>query len=136
SASDQADPVPGNDRDSVAVTVQSADLAVTKVVNNATPNERDTLTYTVTLTNNGPDAATSAAVTDLLPAGVTFLSSTPSQGSYLSGTGVWTVGSVANLSTATLTLVATVDVGTNGTTILNKARVSGADQGDPTASNG
>src|SRR5438093_490948 len=79
-AATQADPVGANNRDSVAVTVQSADLALTMAVNNATPNIGDALTYTVTLHNNGPDAASAIAVSDLLPAGLTFSSSTPSQG--------------------------------------------------------
>src|SRR2546428_7026966 len=83
-------------------------LAVTKVVNDATPNERETLTYTVTLTNNGPDAASNAAVTDLLPAGLKYASSIPSQGTYTSGTWLWTVCTLANTTTATLLLNAPV----------------------------
>src|SRR5207249_3278327 len=121
--------------DSVAVTVQSADLAVTKTVNNVKPNEGEAITYTVTLRNNGPNTAGGIALTDLLPAGLTFGSSTPSQGSYVSGTGVWTVGSLLNGSTATLALVATVNAGTNGTTITNLARVSAAAQADPVPGN-
>ena len=44
------------------------------------------------MSNNGPDAATNVTLQDLLPAGVTFVSATPSQGTYNSGTGVWNVG--------------------------------------------
>src|SRR5207244_3981615 len=106
-AADQTDPVGANDRDSVAVTVQSADLAVTMAVDDAAPNEGGAVTYTVTLPNNGPDAAGGIAVADLLPAGLTYGSNTPSQGSYVSGTGVWTVGGLANGGAATLALVAT-----------------------------
>src|SRR5439155_843996 len=120
-AVDQADPTPGDARDSIAVTVQAADLAVTKAVDNATPNEGNAISYTVTLRNNGPNGATNVGVTDLLPVGVTYRSSTPSQGSYASGTGLWTVGTLANATTATLALKATVDAGTHGATILNKA---------------
>ena len=67
----------------------AADLAVTKTVDNPTPNVGDTITFTVTLTNSGPDAATGVRVTDLLPAGLTFVSATPSQGTYDRDTGVW-----------------------------------------------
>src|SRR5205814_9504449 len=102
----EVDPLTSNNRDSVAVTVQTADLAVTKSVNNATPNAGDVITYTVTLRNNGPHPATGVKLTDLLPAGLTYSSSTPSQGTYTAGTGLWTVGSLANGSVATLALSA------------------------------
>ena len=51
--------------------------------------------FTLTVTNNGPAAATGVQVTDLLPSGYTFVSSTPGQGTYTAGTGVWAVGSLA-----------------------------------------
>ena len=59
----------------------------------------DTITYTVTVRDAGPSAATGVAVQDLLPAGLTFVSATPSRGSYNSGTGTWTIGNLS-LSTA------------------------------------
>src|SRR5204863_119375 len=113
----------------------SADLQVAKTVDRPTPNEGETVTYGVTVKNNGPDGASNVKLTDLLPAGLTYVSSTPSQGSYVSGTGVWTVGTLANAATATLTLNATVNAGTNGTTILNKAFITGVDQADNIATN-
>ena len=79
---DQFDPNPGNNTASVAETPQQADLALSKSVNDPTPNVGDTITYTVTLSNNGPDAATSVQVTDPLPGGVSFVSDTTSQGTY------------------------------------------------------
>ena len=39
-------------------------------MSNPAPNVGDTITYTVTLRNNGPDPATGVQVRDLLPAGV------------------------------------------------------------------
>src|SRR5213079_2853558 len=79
--------------------------------------------------------STNVALTDLLPAGLTYTSSAPSQGTYASGTGLWTVGALANGATVTLGLNATVNAGTNGTSILNKAFVTAADQADPVATN-
>src|SRR5205814_392007 len=95
-AADQGDPVATNNRDSVAITVQSADLRVTKVVNNATPDEGNTITYTVSLKHNGPNSATNVALPTLRSSALTYTSSAPSQGTYVSGTGLWTVGTLAN----------------------------------------
>src|SRR5262249_20272990 len=72
-------------------TPQQSDLALTKAVSNAAPNVGDNITFTVTLSNLGPNVATNVAVADLLPAGLNFVSATPSLGSYNSGTGLWSV---------------------------------------------
>ena len=42
----------------IEVSPTFADLAVTKSVDDSSPGEGDTVTYTVSVTNNGPDAAT------------------------------------------------------------------------------
>ena len=134
-ASDQADSNPANDSDTADITVQSVDLAVTKSVNNPTPNEGGSITYTVGLTNNGPNTATTVKVTDMLPAGVTYVSSSATAGTYSSGTGIWSVPSVANGATVTLTITATVNAGTGGTTIVNIANLSSSDQADSNPGN-
>ena len=115
-----------------AALAQSADLALTKTVDMPTPNVGTTVTFTVTLTNSGPDPATNVTVQDSLPAGVTLVSATPSQGTYNSGTGVWTIGTIASGSNATLTL--TVTAGPPAT-VTNTASVSHSDQFDPTTGN-
>ncbi len=112
--------------------VGSADLTVTKIVDDTSPAEGDTLTYVVSVTNGGPDDATGVEVTDALPVGLTFVSSKASQGSYQAASGIWTVGSLAVGETAGLLIRATVDDGTAGTTLTNRALVSAVDQGDPT----
>jgi uncharacterized repeat protein (TIGR01451 family) len=134
-AVNQADPISINNSDSVDINVVAANLALTKTVNDPTPGEGATVVYTLTASNNGPDNGTGIVVTDLLPTGVTFVSSTPSQGSYVSGTGLWTVGPIADGAAATLGITCTVDAGTRGTTITNNASISAADQIDPVAPN-
>src|SRR4051812_37296647 len=80
----------------------TADLAVTKTVSNPTPNVGDTVTFTVTLTDYGPNNATDVILSDLLPDGLQFVSAAPSQGTYDSTTGLWTVGNVAKDQVLTL----------------------------------
>ena len=130
-AVDQIDPDSTDDQDDADITVQSADLSVTKDVDDANPDEGDTITYTITVANGGPDTATNIEITDILPAGVTYSSDTPSQGSYDDVTGVWSVGTLANGASATLDIEVTVDGGTGGSTITNNAELTAVDQGDP-----
>src|SRR6202165_2783750 len=107
-AEDQPDPVPGNDSASATVTPVSADIGITKTVDNATPNLGSNVTFTITAANNGPSNATGVHVTDLLPAGLSLFSAVPSVGTYNSVTGVWNIGALANSANATLSVVATV----------------------------
>jgi len=64
------------------------------------------LTYTITVTNNGPTAATGVNLTDTLAAGLVLVSATPSQGS-CSGTGPINcpLGNLAGGASATVTVV-------------------------------
>ena len=86
--------MPGSGGARVLASQPGADLVLAKTVNNPTPNVGDTITFTVTLTNAGPVTATSVEVTDLLPAGLTFVFALPSQGSYDPASGHWDVGAV------------------------------------------
>ena len=58
----------------------AADLSITKSVSPDPVTVGNDITYTITVTNNGPDAAADVVVTDTLPSGVIFVSSSPSQG--------------------------------------------------------
>ncbi len=134
-ASDQFDPNTANNSGGVTLNGQSADIQIVKTVDNANPVVGDSLTFTITATNNGPSNATGIAVTDLLPAALTFISATPTQGSYDNSTGVWTLGSLSAAgagSSATLTIVAAVDIDGGFT---NTAVVSANDQPDPNPAN-
>lgn len=113
----------------------SADLALTKIVNDGSPQEGDTVSYTVTITNAGPGSATVVQVMDLLPAGVTFVSAVPAQGTYDSISGDWFVGNLGVGSSANLLLQADVDTGTGGSTITNTVTVDFLSQIDPNPGN-
>jgi uncharacterized repeat protein (TIGR01451 family) len=108
SHSDQFDPNSGNNTASATETPQQADLALTKTVSDATANVGDKITFTITLTNNGPDAAKGVEVFDLLTAGLKFASAKPSQGDYKKNTGLWRVGKVTTTAPQTLQVNATV----------------------------
>ena len=101
-----------------------AELALTKTVDRATANVGDTLTYTLRVTNSGPQNATATVVTDALPAGVTRLGATASQGSCPAGTPVvCNLGTVAVGATATVTITARVGLALAGQTVVNSATV-------------
>ncbi len=106
-----------------------ADLVVIKVVNNANPHKGDIITWTITVTNNGPGAAKDVKVTDKLPAGLIFISST---GDYDKDTGVWTVGDLENRGKATLVITTQVDI--TNTEITNIA-VANSTTDDPNPNN-
>jgi uncharacterized repeat protein (TIGR01451 family) len=131
---DQTDPVAGNNtttEDTLVALPTDADLAITKSDSPDPVATGGSLTYTLTVTNNGPGNATGVIVTDILPAGVTYISS---------GTAIftapdkvtWNIAGLANGATANLTILVTAPA-TAGT-ITNNASVSG-DQADPVAGN-
>src|SRR5262249_6325455 len=107
--SDQFDPDKSNNNsDPIIETPPEADLAVTKDVHNSHPNVGDAVTFTVRLTDNGPDPATNVTVQASLPAGLVFVSAMRSQGTYNPATGVWAVGPVGTQFARTLKIVAVV----------------------------
>lgn len=89
-------------------TVSCTDLMVTKTVNNATPTVGNNLTFTIVAKNNGAGDATGVKVTEQLPTGYTYVSSTATAGIFDNVTGIWTIGNLANGANATLTITATV----------------------------
>ena len=116
-----------DDYATATIVPESVDLSVTKTIDNQTPDVGDTVALLVTVNNSGPADATGVSVLDTLPAGMSFVSATPSQGTFDSGSGVWAVGDLMNGAMATLQVNATVDqLGIKTST----AQVSAADQFD------
>ena len=79
-------------------------------------NVGQTGTFTVNVTNNGPDTATNININDILPSGFTASTTT---GTY-NGT-TWTINSLASGSTATLTFTKIINAAMAGTTTTNHA---------------
>ncbi|MGA8622528.1 MAG: C25 family cysteine peptidase, partial [Candidatus Sulfotelmatobacter sp.] len=118
----------------VVANANSADMSIVKTASpSPTVPEGDTLTYTLSITNNGPAQATNVTVTDTLPSAVTYQSSISSAGtcSEADGTVTCLLGTMANAGTATVTIVTMA--GTPGVAI-NTANVT-ADQTDPNLAN-
>jgi uncharacterized repeat protein (TIGR01451 family) len=117
------------DDDAFVTVSSSADLSLTKDVDDPTPNVGSNVTFTIVVSNGGPSDAIGVNVTDVLPYGLTFVSANPAA-SYNSSTGVWTVGNLTNGASATLTIVATV----SGVQVTNTA-VASAITADPDLDN-
>ena len=134
-ALDQTDLNPTNDTAQAVVGVYGADLALAKTVDRSAPNEGDALIYSIVITNQGPSDTTGVTVSEPLTNGVTYVSNAVSQGSYNSGSGIWTVGDLDAGESAKLWIAATVDAGTKGRSITNWSRITATDLPDPVAAN-
>ncbi|WP_373330736.1 Ig-like domain-containing protein [Salmonirosea aquatica] len=121
-----------NDTSSVTIRVGNlADLMLAKKVSTVNPALGESITYTLEVSNNGPQRATNIEVTDQLPAGLEFVSSTDfsKTGNLLKGT----IDSIEVGDTKTLTFLAKV---VSGTSITNIAQISKSDQKDPDSTPG
>jgi uncharacterized repeat protein (TIGR01451 family) len=137
------DPNTENDEASTNTVVSSADLGAT-VFGPLAIAAGDVLTYTVTVTNAGPDAAVSAQVIDTLPAGLTFVSATQTAGPAFAlstpaagqgGTVGMSIEGFASGATAQFTLeVASDPRAADGTVLTNTVSVS-SPTGDPDPAN-
>ncbi|MGD0427147.1 MAG: C25 family cysteine peptidase [Candidatus Acidiferrales bacterium] len=129
---------------SISDTVQGADLSMTQAASPSAVAPGSTITYTETVTNNGPNAATGAVLYQQTPTNTTFASVTPPTGWTCTSPAVGATGQVictaaANLNSGTtttaFTYVVTVAAATAaGTTIVNSADVT-SQTTDPVSSN-
>jgi uncharacterized repeat protein (TIGR01451 family) len=119
----------------IDVTPLPRGFLVAKSVDQPAPSAGQLVVFTVAVKNEGDRDASAVTVTDLLPVGLTYLWDLPSRGTYASGNGQWNVGALAAGSAATLQLAATVDLGTGGQTLVNRAALTGVAQGDIDPSN-
>ena len=124
----------GSQCDIGAFEALQADLQVSKSATPATVPAGATITYTVTVTNNGPDDAKGVFATDYLPSGVTFSSSSVGctvVDSFTLGCPAGT--SLASGASSTNTILVTVDAGATGPLVNTFAVVGG--EVDPDLSN-
>ena len=121
----------------------SADTAILKAITDPdeaaqesfefTPGQR--VTYTLTLTNNGPGAATGVKASDELPSGVSFVEA-QGDGSYDAATGAWDLSGLTLAKGEVKTIAITVEITGDGAgkLVTNVARITHQDQAgdDPT----
>ncbi|HEU5248586.1 MAG TPA: IPT/TIG domain-containing protein, partial [Thermoanaerobaculia bacterium] len=120
--------------------IPGADLGVVKVDSPDPVASTTNVTYTVTITNNGPGTAVDMVMNDPLPTGTTFVSCSSSLGS-CSGPTVGTNGTVTaslpgNLGpggVVTVTIVANVTAG--GGSVLSNTATASSSTADPSPGN-
>jgi len=125
---------PSNNTDTVPTTItipQRADVVAVKTGPN-TVDPGGSITYNITVTNNGPSAATNVIIRDTLPAGVTFNSASDG-GTFNNGTVNFPpIPSLA--AGASINRTITVTAPTTGGPLLNIV-ASTSDTPDPTPTN-
>ena len=101
-----ADPNPGDNTatDNDTISGRAPNLVVTKTDGQTSRTPGQSATYTVTVTNTGNIGVTNVAVTDSLPAGLTFVSCTP-------GTGVVSVACANNSGIVTISYASLAGAG-------------------------
>lgn len=132
---DEADPNTGNNSDSANTTLDpAADVSISKNVNQAAAG--GDATYTLVVTNTGPNTAEDVTVSDSLPEGVSFRSLTTSQGecNNFEATRECEVGALNPGASAQVRIIVRVDDNQAGNTITNTSSVR-ASTDDPDTSN-
>jgi|GEM_PF-970902 len=119
------------DSNCATIIIHGTDIGVVKEVNDTVPSIGDTVAYTITVTNYGPDRATGIRVMDLLPLGLLYVSHSVAggTGAYDPVTGEITLDDLAIGSSATVTLRCRVEQGAP-TEIVNCASLKRLDQTD------
>lgn len=141
-AGNEVDTDTTNNADSAVATLTNTDLVITKSDNTTgSVVAGEQFTYTITVTNNGPDTATGIVANDSLPADLSFVSGTFTSGSGTvtespSGSGDLTINidDLANGASATIDVVVSV-AATAGATLTNTATVTGTPNTDTDPSN-
>ena len=87
------------------------------------------VTYTLTVTNEGPSPATGVIAQDKLPSGVTFVSA-EGDGTYDAASGKWDLSAevIEKGATRTLRITVTIDASAAGSVVTNTATIEKQDQ--------
>ena len=87
----------------------SADLSIVKTADVTTALVNDTITWTITVENAGPDEATNVVLTDVLPSGVTLLTDLSGICTLESGVATCALGDLASGGSVEIDVLTTAD---------------------------
>jgi uncharacterized repeat protein (TIGR01451 family) len=118
----------------------SADMSIAKAVSSSAAQPGDTVTYTLTVSNAGPNTANTVSVSDALSSYLTFVSCSESTGAGTctnsGGTVSVTYASLAASASSTVTIITTLNSGApDSLQVGNNASVSASDPTDPNTAN-
>lgn len=131
----ELDLFPADNSSTITTTVnRQTDLSITSIGAPDPVLPGNLLTYNLTVVNNGPSDAVGVVVTQTLPAGVTFQSATPSQGTCTPGSVTCNLGNITRNGNATIAVVVKVDDSAGGY-ISSTAGVSGGGGSDLNTTN-
>jgi uncharacterized repeat protein (TIGR01451 family) len=125
-------PVAASINDGAACVAQPVDLGITKT-GPAVVSPSGAITWTLTVTNNGPGNSSGFVVNDTVPSGVTNVASSSAGCKVTGNTVQCSEGALANGARFTITVTGTAP-NTNGTCLTNTAGVTG-NEADPNAAN-
>jgi uncharacterized repeat protein (TIGR01451 family) len=117
-----------------------ADLSITKSVSPTTVQPGDTVTYTLVVTNNGPDKAFDVGISDGWPSVVDYVSCSETGGKgscgFSGGTVTASFADLALNESQTLTITGTINsTAQSNVTVLNSATVTALSPNDPNSGN-
>lgn len=129
----ETDPQPSNNSATASTTIRNPQANLGVVITDpadCSVGVGGTVTYTVTVTNVGPEAANNVVVVNTLPDDATFLSSNPA-GTPVGNTLTINLGNIAPAGNAVLT----IDVSPTAAVTLTNSASATADEEDPTPAN-
>ena len=122
---DQKDMTSSYNKASVSITVPvSGDIQVNQTQQTYTKDGSQYVTYTITDKNNGPNTATDVQITDILPAGLQYISHSISTDgihwsdnntAYNNNTGIWNLGNITSTEPSQILTITAKITATTGT---------------------
>ncbi|SHG45063.1 conserved repeat domain-containing protein, partial [Flavobacterium segetis] len=94
---------------SVISVIICGDVSIEKIVDIEKPCVGTNVIFTITAKNNGSSNSTGVSVTDKLPSGYSYVSSSTALGTYVPSTGIWSIGSLNKNENVILKITAKVN---------------------------